>query len=293
MTLITLTTDFGLQDTYVGVMKGVIAGIAPGVPCIDLTHTIPAQDVQSAAYWLWTALPYFPPDSIHLAVVDPGVGTERRALAAQTAWGIVVGPDNGVFSYVWEAAPPRQIVALENPAYRLPAPSATFHGRDVFAPAAAHLARGIPLTEFGPPISDPVKLPAPHLESDEQSLAGAVIAIDHFGNAITSIGRLVWNGGLLRLDPAFGQGQALTLNPARMSVHVAGRDLGLVRHTYADASAGAPLALIGSAGMLEIAVNRGHAVHELGVTLDTPVVLRTSRDEGSGIGDEGSGRLNP
>ncbi len=277
MTLITLTTDFGLQDAYVGVMKGVIAGIAPGVPCIDLTHAIPAQDVSSAAYWLWTALPYFPPDSIHLVVVDPGVGTERRALAAQTAWGVVVGPDNGVFSYVWEAAPPSQIVALENPAYRLPAPSATFHGRDVFAPAAAHLARGVPLTEFGPPITDPVRLPTPCLEIGASAIEGTVIAIDHFGNAITSIGRLVWDSNLLRLDPAFGHEQVAMLHPAYVRVHVAGRRLGPVRHTYAETPSGKALALIGSAGMLEIAVNRGHAARELGLTVGTAVTVSVGR----------------
>ena len=147
--LITLTTDFGMQDAYVSIMKGVMARIAPNAPLVDITHTIPPQDVRAAAYLLWTALPYFPEESVHLVVVDPGVGTERRAIAARTAWGALVGPDNGVFSYVWASTPASQIVALENPAYQRPQVSHTFHGRDVFAPAAAHLARGAPLAESG------------------------------------------------------------------------------------------------------------------------------------------------
>lgn len=271
--LITITTDFGTRDGYVGTMKGVIAGIAPGVHCIDITHEIPPQDVRSAAYVLWTALPYFPPESIHIVVVDPGVGTARRPIAARTPWGTLVGPDNGIFSYVWEAAPPGLIVELANPAYRNAAISSTFHGRDIFSPAAAYLARGVPLAEFGPEVTDPVRLPVPVLTVTESSVAGEVIYIDHFGNIITSIGRLVWDGGLLALDPAFGDAPAGVINAGRVRVLVAGRDLGPVRRTYGEVAPGEPLALVGSEGLLELAINRGHGAQTLGVQIGDRVEI--------------------
>ncbi|NBD35651.1 MAG: hypothetical protein GVY30_06595, partial [Chloroflexi bacterium] len=194
--LISLTTDFGIQDAYVGIMKGVMARIAPSAPLVDITHTVPPQDVRAAAYLLWTALPYFPEESVHLVVVDPGVGTQRRAIAARTAWGTLVGPDNGVFSYLWAATAPQQVVALQNTAYQRPQVSQTFHGRDIFAPAAAHLARGVPLAELGPAVSDLVRLPAPRLTVSGTRLEGEVLHIDHFGNVITSVGCLVWDSGL-------------------------------------------------------------------------------------------------
>ncbi|HQE91648.1 MAG TPA: SAM-dependent chlorinase/fluorinase [Anaerolineae bacterium] len=271
--LITITTDFGTRDGYVGTMKGVIAGIAPDVPCIDITQEIPPQDVRSAAYVLWTALPYFPPHSIHIVVVDPGVGTARRPIAARTPWGTLVGPDNGIFSYVWEAAPPAMIVELTNPAYRNAAVSSTFHGRDVFSPAAAHLARGVPLNDFGPAVTDPLRLPTPLLTITDSAIAGEVIYIDHFGNVITSIGRLVWNGSLLSLDPAFGDAPAGIIHASRVHVLVGGRDLGPVRRTYGDVSPGEALALVGSEGLLELAVNRGRGAQTLGLTIGAAVEI--------------------
>ncbi len=271
--LITLTTDFGTRDGYVGTMKGVIAGIAPDVPCIDITHEIPPQNIRSAAYILWTALPYFPPQSIHIAVVDPGVGTARRPIAARTPWGILVGPDNGVFSYVWEAAPPDRIVELVNPAYRNVAVSNTFHGRDIFSPTAAYLARGVPLADFGPEVRDPVRLPAPTLAVDDTTINGEVIYIDHFGNVITSIGRLVWDGGLLMLDPAFGDAPRGIINAGRVHVLAAGQDLGPIHRTYGEVEPGEPLALIGSEGLLELAVNRGHGAQTLGLQIGDHVEI--------------------
>jgi len=276
--LITITTDFGTRDGYVGTMKGVIAGIAPDVPCIDITQEIPPKDVRSAAYVLWTALPYFPPESIHVVVVDPGVGTARRPVAARTLWGTLVGPDNGVFSYVWETAPPTRIVELSNPAYRTIAVSSTFHGRDIFSPAAAHLARGVPLDEFGLEVTNPVRLPAPALTVTDSVIAGEVIYIDHFGNVITSIGRLVWddapwNGALLALDPAFGDAPAGIINAGRVRVIAAGRDFGPVRRTYGEVAPGEPLALVGSEGLLELAVNRGHGAQALNLAVGAPVEI--------------------
>ncbi len=146
MTILTLLTDFGTEDEYVGVMKGVILSIAPEVRLVDLSHQIPPQDVRRAAFLLTSAVPYFPPDTVHLAVVDPGVGTERRPLAVRTPVGTFVGPDNGLFSWVLTRVP--EWTAVE-PAYRLPLVSSTFHGRDIFAAGGAHLAAGVPLERLG------------------------------------------------------------------------------------------------------------------------------------------------
>jgi hypothetical protein len=263
--VISLTTDFGTQDGYVGVMKGVMAGIAPDATFVDISHEIPPQDVRSTAYVLWTMLPYFPEESVHLVVVDPGVGTSRRPIAAKTPWGLIVGPDNGVFSYVWHAAPPEMIVELASSDYQLGAVSATFHGRDVFAPAAAYLAAGLPLKKFGEEVKDPVRLPLPRLEITDGMLHGEVLYIDHFGNVITSIGRLVWEGDYLHLDAAFGAGQPLMLRASAVNVRAAGHDLGPIRRTYGEVNPGDPLALIGSEGMLELAVSHGHGGDTLGV----------------------------
>lgn len=274
--IISITTDFGTRDGYVGTMKGVMAGIAPGVPFADITQEIPPQDVRSAAYVLWTALPYFPPESVHLVVVDPGVGTVRRPIAAQTPWGVVVGPDNGVFSYIWEVVPPSLIVELANPVYQRTGVSNTFHGRDIFSPAAAYIAAGVPLGDFGPVVSDPVRLPVPALDVTGARIDGEVIYIDHFGNAITSIGQMVWEDAALRLTPAFGQTSPSVIEVARTRVRVGDRDLGPIRRTYGEVARGAPLALIGSEGMLELAVNQGHGAAAMGLKVGdrVEVVLR-------------------
>jgi hypothetical protein len=272
--LISVTTDFGLDDGYVGTMKGVMSGIAPGAIFVDITQTIRPQDVQQTAYVLWTSLPYFPPEAVHLVVVDPGVGTSRRAIASRTAWGVLVGPDNGVFSYVWSGAPPDLTVALENPEYQRAAVSGTFHGRDIFAPAAAHIAAGVPLKEFGPVVNDPVRLPMPVMEVSTHGIRGEVIYVDHFGNVITSIGRLVWEGSLLHLDPVFREAEPRVLNVSRLHVTVNDRDLGPIRRTYGEVGLGDPLALVGSEGMLEIAVNQGKGANVLGIEVGDPVEVQ-------------------
>lgn len=272
--IISLTTDFGDRDGYVGVMKGVMASIAPSATFVDLTHAIPPQDIRSAAYVLWTALPYFPPDSVHIAVVDPGVGTTRKPIAARTAWGIMVGPDNGVFSYVWGAAPPSLVVELQNAHYRRSDVCATFHGRDIFSPAAAYLAKGVPLEDFGPIVAEPVVMPLPVLEVGEDAIRGQVLYVDHFGNIITSIGRLVWEGARLRLIPAFGDASRLIIDPLRCEVVVGGRSLGTVRRTYGEVEPGESLALVGSEGLLELAVSHGHGGEVLGLSVGVPVLLR-------------------
>jgi S-adenosyl-L-methionine hydrolase (adenosine-forming) len=284
--IISLTTDFGLGDGYAGAMKGVIAAIAPGIPLVDITHTIEPQNLTAAAYVLWTAVPYFPEESVHLVVVDPGVGTERRAIASRTPWGVLVGPDNGIFTYLWSAVNPEVTVLLENPRYSRSTISSTFHGRDVFAPAAAYIAAGVPLEELGQVIVDPTRLPLPRMEVSSRSIKGEVIYIDRFGNAITSIGRLIWEGPVLHLDPAFGTAEARMINAARVAVRlpesVSHSDMGQIRRTYGETPPGKGLALVGSEGMLEIAVNQGHAARTLGLRVGSPVEIH---DLGRGVQD--------
>lgn len=289
--IITLTTDFGAADGYVGTMKGVILGLDPHPPIVDISHAVAPQDVAGGAFVLYRAYPYFPPDAIHVAVVDPGVGSARQALALVTAHGLFVGPDNGLFTYVlreavaravgwaeapgvpavWDprfdldaalpAAPPArlpQAYALANPTYWRPTRSATFHGRDVFAPVAAHLATGVPPAALGPPLAldHLVRLPDPTPTLGEGAIQGRVIACDHFGNLITNIAA----GLLPALGPAPG-----------VRVTLAGRALVGVQPTYADVAPGTLLALINSAGLLEIAVREGHAGRQLGVGVGAPV----------------------
>ncbi|HBY95291.1 MAG TPA: hypothetical protein DEP84_15285, partial [Chloroflexi bacterium] len=190
--LIVLTTDFGTADIYVGVMKGVIAGIAPTARVVDLTHEIRPQDVRHGAYSLSIAVPYFPPGTIFVTVVDPGVGSARRPVAIRTGGYIFVAPDNGVLSLVLREAPADAAVILAERRYQLPQISITFHGRDVFAPAGAHLAAGVPLEALGPALepADLVMLPAPRRFHDEHGVwHGEILHIDHFGNMVTSLRR--------------------------------------------------------------------------------------------------------
>jgi S-adenosyl-L-methionine hydrolase (adenosine-forming) len=272
--LITLTTDFGLRDAYVGAMKGVMADIAQEAQFIDITHEIPPHDVQHAAYVLWSALPYFPASVVHLVVVDPGVGTQRRAVAAETPWGLMVGPDNGVFSYVWASAPASCVVSLVNARYHRSEVSHTFHGRDIFAPAAAHLAAGVPLLELGPEIEDPILLPDPAFALESGRILGEVLAIDHFGNAVTSIGRLRWMGDTLIVDGVFGDVEAFAFRASEVRLISAGQVIEGIRSTYGGVAPGDALALIGSTGMLEIAVNQGHGASVLDLSVGDSVEVQ-------------------
>lgn len=272
--IISITTDFGTRDGYVGTMKGVMAGIAPGVGFADITHTISPQNVMEAAYVIWTALPYFPSDAVHLVVVDPGVGTQRLAIAAHSAMGYFVGPDNGVFSYLWAVAPPDKVVALTNPNYQLTGVSSTFHGRDIFSPAAAYLASGVKLTELGPEVKDPYLLPTPQMTIKDNVIAGSILYVDHFGNCITSIGRLIWSGDRLIVRPVWGNEVGMSLKARDSLVTVAGSALGPIRHTYGEVNYGEGLALVGSEGMLEIATNHGNGAVELGLSMGDPVTIK-------------------
>lgn len=273
--LVTLLTDFGLADGYVGTMKGVILGIVPGARLVDISHEIAPQGVKQAAYVLYASYRFFPAHSVHLVVVDPGVGGARRPIALRTSSGAFVGPDNGVFSYVMHRDPVEAIVELVNPGYRLSPASQTFHGRDIFAPAAAHLAAGVPITDLGPPVSAPVSLPIPAIKARGDEIAGEVIHIDRFGNVTTSIGKLFWEGDEVLLRSAFGQvEESMRFAAARAVVAVAGREVAKVGHAYAEVGVGELLALVGSSGHLEIAVRDGNAAEALGVRLGDEVLVR-------------------
>lgn len=189
MTIVTLTTDFGLSDAFAGVMKGVMLGINRDIAFVDLTHDIAPQNVRQAAYALYSAVGYFPEGTVHLCVVDPGVGSGRRALVFEAGGSCFVGPDNGVFTKIMGGFKPDNIYAITNPDFMADDVSRTFHGRDVFAPAAAWLAKGnVPPSAFGPPVADPVtlELPSPS-QSAPNIIEGEVIYVDHFGNAITNV----------------------------------------------------------------------------------------------------------
>jgi len=285
MGMVTLTTDFGLADGYAGIMHGVVQSICPGVPVVDLTHQVAPQDVRSAAYLLYAAYPYFSADTVHCVVVDPGVGTSRRAIAVQTPRGCFVAPDNGVLSYVLDREPVTAAVSLTNPRYHLSPVSRTFHGRDVFAPVAAHLACGVPLPDLGESIARWVTFSVPHISvRPGGGLGGVVIHVDRFGNLITSIGQLLWRGDDLSVQPAFstpggrGMGQwSLPFPASEVWVRVGGRCIEGIQPVYGDAPAGELLALVGSIGHLEIAVAGGSAARVLGAGVGAEVILEAKR----------------
>jgi len=188
--LVTLLSDFGDRDVYVGVMKGIIAQINPEIRVIDLTHQIPPQDIAAARFCLMNASPYFPDGTVHIAVVDPGVGSQRRAIAVEFAGGFLVGPDNGIFSGVLSQSPAVAAVELTNSNYwRTPEPSCTFHGRDIFAPVGANLASGVPLKELGQEIDIEtlLKLDIGECQKTSRGWLGCIQYIDHFGNLISNI----------------------------------------------------------------------------------------------------------
>ncbi len=271
--VVTLITDFNTADGYVGAMKGVVLSICPRAQLVDITHAIPPQDVCRAAFALYNAARFFPAGTIHLAVVDPGVGTPRRPLAARVGGMTYVGPDNGLFTLVLQAHPPEMVVELQNPAYRAGEVSHTFHGRDLFAPTAAHLAAGVPLREFGPAVDDWVALPLPPLTlRPPDQVAGEVVYCDHFGNAVTNIGVLRWEREGLALTPLLNDHRLALRLPADVRVERLGRRLPLCT-TYGEVASGAPLALVGSSGWLEIAVRDGSAAAVLGLQPGDKVFL--------------------
>ena len=255
MALITLTTDFGTADPWVGIMKGVIAERAPGVPVIDVTHGIPPQDVLAGALVLRHAVPYFPRGAVHVAVVDPGVGTSRRALCVVTDRALLVGPDNGLLSLAAGGA--RRIVELTDERFFLSPRSATFHGRDVFAPVAAALATGTDPGTLGRAASDMERLSVPVAVPVPEGLRGQVIYVDRFGNLTTNITE-----------------EALAAFPrSHLSISIAGVRLRGIAASYGAAPRGQAVAVVNSWGLLEIAVRDGSASAVLGARVGDPVTV--------------------
>lgn len=255
--VITLLSDFGLQDHYVAVMKGVILEICPCARLIDISHLVAPGDVRSAAFLLYASHRYFPQGTIHLAVVDPGVGTERRAVAIRVGASYFVGPDNGLFSLVVNKETDWEARSLENATLRRHPVSNTFHGRDIFAPAAAHLAAGVPFDMLGPPC-DLLSVSREKPVVTKDSVQGEVIHIDRFGNALTNVALEI----LEKMAPA-----------EKWAVLAGGSTLS-IRKTYGEAKTGEALALAGSTGFVEIAVNGGSAASQLQLHTGTRVLFR-------------------
>jgi len=256
--IITLTTDFGLSDPFVGAMKGVILGINRSVHLVDVAHGIAPQDILEGALALEAAVPFFPPGTIHLAVVDPGVGSARRALGVSVGGHLFVGPDNGLFTFLF-AEPEWTAVSLEASAYRLPEASRTFHGRDVFAPAAAYLSLDVPLHSFGPQVADPVRIPWPGACRGADALVGEVVHADRFGNLVTSITAR----DLAPLGP-----------DSSLVVEVEGTVIPGLSAAYAERSSGELGAIVGSSNRLELFIRGGSARARLGVGRGARVVVR-------------------
>lgn len=302
--LIALLTDFGTRDAYVGVMKGVMKSICPDCTFIDITHDIPPQDVRAAAFTLRNNYRFFPEDTVFLVVVDPGVGTARRAVLWQSQEGYsFVAPDNGVLSYIlpgvngrsepvgisWEDGAMRVNIADQlrphmawditgSPLHGVT--SATFHGRDIFAPAAALAACHLLDTPTAQRILKRIematlaRLPLPHQATSGDEISGEVLYIDHFGNIVTSIGRLIWRGidGLV-FDPAFKKTLPQLIFPPESRVGVGPHMLDQINRTYGEVAVGDLLALVGSSGYLEISVNGGNAADRLNVKVGDNVTI--------------------
>jgi S-adenosyl-L-methionine hydrolase (adenosine-forming) len=252
--LITLTTDFGTRDGYVAQMKGVILGINPEARLIDATHDIESFDIMGAALVLKGLSEYFPVGAVHVAVVDPGVGSVRRGIVMRLDGRFYVGPDNGLFSLVFERSHSTEVREISNPTLFLPEPHPTFHGRDVFAPVAAHLSMGVAFDSVGPVIEDPVMLPIPEPISTETGIEGEVIYIERFGNLSSNI-------------------EAGMLSRPVSSVQIAGWDIKGIKKFFSEVPTGSPIALINSFGFLEIAVNLGNASLDLGVQKGSRVTV--------------------
>jgi S-adenosylmethionine hydrolase len=258
--ILTLTTDFGRRSPFVAAMKGVIFSINPAARVVDLSHEIPPYDLRNVAFFLAQALPYFPPGTIHVVVVDPGVGTDRSVLFASVAGQRVLAPDNGCWTLLAEGSPePPRVVRVAEPRFWRPAVSSTFHGRDIFAPVAAHLSLGVDPSELGPAVSSWRGLDWPTPTRLADGLLGEVIFIDDFGNLITNI-----PGTALQDD---SPGLRVSLENGAVARRV---------RTYGDAGAGELVALISSSGRLEVAEVQGNAARRLGVGVGARVHVESS-----------------
>ena len=255
--IITLTTDFGTLDGYVASMKGVILAIAAGCQIVDITHEVEPQNIRQAAILLSIAAPYFPPGTIHVAVVDPGVGTDRALLAVQAGGQVYLAPDNGLLAVIFERNADAVVHKIENRALFLPQVSRTFHGRDIMAPIAAHLAQGIALQDIGPRFNAYQRGLFPHPEVTGNSVKGQIIYRDRFGNLFTNIS----------LDAL----QQFDL--ASLHIRAGYTQIERLSQSYSDVEKGELLCLIGSGGFLEIALREGSAAEKLRFPLGTGVEI--------------------
>ena len=253
--VIALLTDFGTRDHYAGTMKGVALGICPDATLVDISHEIPAHDVLAGALELAASYRYFPAGTVFLVVVDPGVGSTRRGLAADAGDYKFVAPDNGVLTVVLDEHPPKRVVELTERKYARPTVSRTFEGRDRFAPAAAWLAKGIEVTAMGRPAGAIARLELPQPRVGDDHVEGEVLRVDRFGNLITNIDRKTFE----------------KLSGAPLDIRVGARQVSKVVSTYADAAAGEVCALFGSTDHLEIAANGASAAAELDLGRGAPV----------------------
>ncbi len=256
--IVALLTDFGTRDHYVGAMKGVVLGLCPEAALVDISHDVPAHDVLTAGLELAAAYRYFPAGTVFLAVVDPGVGSARRGLAAEAGEHRFVAPDNGVLTAVFQDAPPKRVVELTERRYARPTVSRTFEGRDRFAPAAAWLAKGIQLTALGRPLGGYLTVDIPLPQTEDGRIAGEVLRIDKFGNLVTNIDRKAFEG--------LCRGGAI-------QIEAGGQSIGRVVETYADIGPGEVCALIGSTDHLEIAANSTSAAGGLSLDRGAQVVV--------------------
>ncbi|HEC24232.1 MAG TPA: hypothetical protein ENI95_15085 [Chloroflexi bacterium] len=275
--IITLLTDFGERDGYVGAMRGVMLSITPEARLVDISHEVAPQDIRQAALILSSVYTYFPSHTVHLVVVDPGVGGKRHPIAVETPRGRFVAPDNGVLTYVWLAEPESRAVTLDKPEYWLPSPSYTFHGRDIFSPVAAHLAGGATLDDVGSPLEDPVMLSFPPLSITPEVIRGEVIQIDRFGNVLTNIMHLKWlDEEWLELQPIMASTdleQPVRINARRARVTSGWHNFQGIHQTYSQVEVGQTIALVGSNGELELAINQGNANKVLGIDVGDTVTI--------------------
>ncbi|MEX2582722.1 MAG: SAM-dependent chlorinase/fluorinase [Gemmatimonadota bacterium] len=256
--IVTLLSDFGTSDYFVGAMKAAILSRDERIRIVDITHEIPRHDVAAAAFNLLAVYRGFPSGTVHVAVVDPGVGSERAAIAVRAGEWLCVGPDNGTFGYLLEAEASAEARRIEAPSLFGREHSATFHGRDVFAPAGAALAIGFPFADVGPLVAEPVRLQPLKNECDSDgTLRGRVLHVDHFGNCVTSLDRGDLSAGAEAYRYAVGDGSVEEVRPF-----------------YRAGAEGVPFAIWGSAGFLEIAVDRGSAAERLRVVAGSAVLAR-------------------
>ena len=253
--IITLITDFGFSSSYVGAMKGVMLRINPDLQIIDINHNVSPQNIEEAAFILKNVYSFFSAGTIHVVVIDPGVGTDRAILAAQTNDYIFLAPDNGVLKYIFDENPDIRVFKVTNKKLFLEKVSSTFHGRDIFAPVAAHLSKGIPTETVGEPFTEYIRGKVKTPAVDSHRISGEIIYIDRFGNGITNIG------------------EDLLKKKKNLQILIRNTTIKNLSTVYSDVHTGEVLALIGSSGTLEISVNQGNAKKQLEFSVGDSVIV--------------------